>query len=102
MLSNERKTGLKYRFSKEGGANRIVSMVTGCLPCRSGATGRSLAGPSATLRLQGANQEREDKKEDQSEGRMETESRPQVSWEEVRTGNKEATENHISLSLVSF
>lgn len=49
-------------FPKEGGANRIVSMVTGCLRCRSGATGRSLAGPSATLRLEGANQQREAKK----------------------------------------
>ena len=47
---------------KEGGANQSVSMVTGFLRCHSGARGRSLAGPSATLRLEGANQERDAKK----------------------------------------
>ena len=47
---------------KEGGANQSVSTVTGCLRYHLGARGRSLAGPSATLRLEGANREREAKK----------------------------------------
>ncbi|KAG7234485.1 hypothetical protein INR49_004598 [Caranx melampygus] len=57
----------KWQRSKEGGANRSVSMVTGSLRCHSGARGRSLAGPSAMLRLGGANQRDMPNKEDQSE-----------------------------------
>lgn len=47
-------------------------MVIGCLRSHPGARGRSLAGPSATQRLAGANQERDVKeKKDQSEGGVE-------------------------------
>lgn len=44
---------------KQSEANQSISMVTGCLRCHSEARGRSLAGPSATLHLEGANQDRE-------------------------------------------
>lgn len=72
---------------KEGGANRSVSMVTGCLRCHSGARGRSLAGPSAMLHLEGANREKDAQKRGPIRG-GDGVSRPQVSGQVMRSGKR--------------
>lgn len=91
---------------KEGGANRTVSMATGCLRCHSGARGRSLAGPSAMLRLEGANQERDAKKKGPIRGGDGDSERTsgERSWGQVNLSHYFFWQENVlySLSLMSF
>lgn len=81
-----------------GGANQSVSMVIGCLPSHSGARGRSLAGPSAKQRLAEANQEKDVKKKEQSNGGEKVLNTPRVSRRTLRPACELSTAGSVTIA----
>lgn len=73
-------------------------MVIGCLSSHSGARGRSLAGPSAKQRLAEANEEKDVKKEEQSDGGVKMLNTPRVSRRTLRLACELSTAGSVTIA----